>query len=227
MSELMFTKYKKSDERTRVLLLYLVLNGYDLSKVEVVSEVAEKNFFGVEYQRIFGATSEFVNIPQIESDLAQIKVPVVCSPLSYETYSTAEKIYSYTAREKEKPLYINDMGVISPYMIITENRIVSSNIAENVESADKKGFMYFVEYVLKGRFTLGNWDVEYNENEFVIYYTTEKNGEKRKELLYRALELDQTSTFKLVLYLIDKAVEKIDEFPPDNFNQETYILERK
>lgn len=227
MSELMFTKYKKSDDRTHVLLLYLILNGYDLSKVEVMNEVAEKKLFGVEYRRVFGATTEFVNIPKIEGDLAQIKVPVVCSPLSYETYSTAEKIYSYKAKEKEKPLYINDMGIISPYMIITEERIVSSNLAANVESADKKGFMYFVEYVLKNRFSIGDWEVEYKENEFTICFTTVKNGEKRKELLYRALELDQTSTFRLVLYLIDKVVETMEEFPPDNFTQETYVLERK
>ena len=47
-----------------------------------------------------------------------------------------------------------------------------------------------------------------------------------KELLYRALELDQTSTFKLVLYIIKKAAESIEEVLPDNFTEETWKLEK-
>ena len=41
------------------------------------------------------------------------------------------------------------MGVISPLMVITPDCIVSSSLAKSVEEAKDKGFMFFVDYVLK------------------------------------------------------------------------------
>ena len=227
MADTMFAKYRKSDDRARVLLLYLILNGYDLSRVEVVNEIVQKKLFGQEFRKIYGVTNEFVDVQKIEDDLAKIKVPIVCSPQSYEIYSTADTIHVYCAKEPDKPLFINDMGVISSLMVITENRIVSSNLAASVESTDEKGFMYFVDYVLKGKCTIGAWEISYKDKEFCIYYTSKQDGKERKELLYQALELDCTSTFRLVLYIIGKVVEDMDEFPPDNFTEETWKLENK
>ena len=64
-----FSKYKKIDGKTRVQLLYLILNNYDLSKVEIVVETVEKKKFGAEFRKIFGVTNEFVDIRSIEDDL--------------------------------------------------------------------------------------------------------------------------------------------------------------
>lgn len=222
-----FSKYRKSDGKARVLLLYLILNNYDLEMVEEAIEVIQSKPFGLEFRKIYGETTEFVDIRKIEAELASIRVPIICSPQSYEIYSTAETIHAYRAKIPEKPLYINDMGVIAPLMIITENCIVSSNMAATVESTDEKGFMYFVDYVLKGDCTVGEWNITYKNKEFCVYYTSKKDGNDIKELLYHALELDQTSTFKLVLYIIRKAVGAMEEFPPDNFEEETWRLESK
>lgn len=221
----MFSRYRRIDDKYKILLLYLILNNYDLSKIEKVIEVVQKKMFGIEYKKIYGITSEFVDVPKIEEELAAIRVPVVCSPLSYEAYSTAENIYAHRAMEKEKPLYINDMGVISPLMVITENCIVSSNMANPVEDADKKGFMYFADYVRSGICNIGDWEISYADKEFCIYYSS--NNGANKELLYHAVELDQTATFKLVLYIIGKVADTIEEFPPDNFETETWRLEMK
>lgn len=223
----MFNKYKKADGKSRVLLLYLILNNYDLDKVEKVIEVVQAEKFGLEFHRIYGETTEYVDVKGIEAELAKIHAPLICSPQSYEINSTAEIIHTYRASIPERPLYINDMGIISPMMIITEDCIVSSNMAASVENSKEKGFMYFVNYVLRGECQVGNWFITYKDKELCIYYCSVKDGEEHKELLYQALELDQTSSFKLVLYIISKTVGSMDEFPPDNFTEETWRLENK
>ena len=153
--------------------------------------------------------------------------PVICSMQSYELYSNTEVIHTYMPKESNKPLYINDMGVISQLMVITEQCVVSSNLAEPVESAKDIGFMYFVDYVLHGECKIGAWEISYKDKEFSVFYTSKGSDEQmHKELLYRALELDQTSTFKLVLYIIKKAAESIEEVLPDNFTEETWKLEK-
>lgn len=223
----MFNKYKRADGKSRVLLLYLILNNYNLDKVEKVVEVVQPESFGLEFRRIYGETTEYVDIKGIEAELAQIHAPLICSPQSYEINSTAEIIHTYRARVPEKPLYINDMGIIAPLMIITEDCIVSSNMAASVENSKEKGFMYFADYVLRGECEVGDWLITYKEKELCIYYCSVKDGEEYKELLYQAIELDQTSSFKLVLYIIAKAAGRMDEFPPDNFVEETWRLENK
>lgn len=136
-------------------------------------------------------------------------------------------IHTYMPKESNKPLYINDMGVISQLMVITEQCVVSSNLAEPVESAKDIGFMYFVDYVLHGECKIGAWEISYKDKEFSVFYTSKGSDEQmHKELLYRALELDQISTFKLVLYIIKKAAESIEEVLPDNFTEETWKLEK-
>lgn len=223
----LFSKYQKINGKTKVLFLYLLLNNYDLERVERAVEVVQEKNYGLEFKKIYGETTEFVDVQKIEEELSEICIPVICSPQSYEIYSTANYIHTYYSKIQNKPLYINDMGIISPLMIITEEYVVSSNLAEPVENANKKGFMFFADYVLKGNCTIGNWDITYKDKEFAIYYTSLKEGKKYKERLYHALELDQTSTFKLVLYIIGKVANEMDEFPPDNFIEETWRLESK
>lgn len=219
-----FRRYKKDDGKYRVLLLYLLLNNYDLEKIENVVELEQVEEFGLKFTKIYGDTTEYVDISKIDKDLAAIKTPIICSPQSYEIYSTDKTIQVYKPKIEEKPLYINDMGIISQYMVIDENYVVSNNLAAKVESSDEKGFMFFVDYILKGVCTVGNWEISYQEKEFNIYYLARKDNRVYKQLLYNAIELDLTSSFKLVLYIIRKAVEDMDEFPPDNFTTERWEL---
>ncbi len=219
----MFTRYKKTDGKVRVQILFLLLNGYDYSKVEEVAEKVYPNPSGAKYKKFFGVTDEFVDTQKIEEELKAVRVPRVCSPQSFDIYSTHQSIYSYRAAEKTKPLYINDMNVISPLMIITKDCIVTSSRADSIENAENKGFMYFVEYVLNKRFEIGKWKVAYDNNHFTVHYcSTDGNGNSHDELLYEATELDQTTTFQLVLYIIQKVAANFDEFPPDNFEEERW-----
>ncbi len=218
-----FSKYKRSTEQEKILLLYLIINNYDLSKIERVEEITQEMMFGAECRKIFGITSEYVDVSQIEKDLAEIKTPVICSPQSYEIYSTAKTIYVYKAMKEERPLYINDMGAVSPLMIITDSIIVTSNQVHPIENSSNKGFMFFVDYVLTGECNIGSWKISYKDRNFKICYCS--NNSKNEELLYHAIELDQTATFKLVLYIIKKAVNDIEEFYPDNYKEEVWRME--
>lgn len=222
-----FSKYKKIDGKTRVQLLYLILNNYDLSKVEIVVETVEKKKFGAEFRKIFGVTNEFVDIKSIEDELSEIQVPMICSPQSFDIYSTTKTICTYRADIPIKPLYINDMGVISPLMVITPDCIVSSNLAKSVEEAKDKGFMFFVDYVLKGECKLGGWDISFKNKEFKIYYTSKHEDIETTELLYQAFELDKTATYKLVLYIIKKVANTFEEYKSDNFVGEVWVKNRE
>ena len=112
MSDILFTKYKKADGTTRVLLMYLILNNYDLDKIEAVEEITQEFMFGIKLKKIYGVTCELVDTAKIDKELASIQIPVVCSFQSFEMYTNEETIYLYTPKQKDKPLYINDMGVI-------------------------------------------------------------------------------------------------------------------
>ena len=225
MTDTLFSKYKKSNGKTRVLMLYLILNKYDLTKVTDAVEIAKDEQFGLELKKIYGETTQFVDVKSINAELEKIKVPVICSLQSYEIYSNSEKIYAYTPKISEKPLYINDMGIISPLMVITEDCIVSSNPASPLENSSCKGFMYFVDYILQGRCEIGKWIITYKNREFKISYCDKtKDGEDYEQLLYHAVELDLSSTFRLVLYIIGKVAEEMDEFPSDNYEEQLWTL---
>lgn len=225
-TDALFSKYKKSNGKTRVLMLYLILNKYDLTKVTNAVEIAKDEQFGLELKKIYGETTEFVDIKRINAELEQINVPVICSLQSYEIYSNAEKIYAYTPKVSGKPLYINDMGIISPLMVIAEDCIVSSNPATPLENSKCKGFMYFVNYILQGRCEIGKWIITYKNREFKISYRDKtEDDEDYEQLLYHAVELDLTSTFRLVLYIIGKVAEEMDEFPSDNYEEQLWTLE--
>ena len=43
-----------------------------------------------------------------------------------------------------------------------------------------------------------------------------------EELLYEAIEIDRTSTYKMVLYIINKVMPQIEKIQPDNFDVEEY-----
>ena len=184
-------------------------------------------FTGAEFRKIFGVTNEFVDIKSIEDELSEIQVPMICSPQSFDIYSTTKTICTYRADIPVKPLYINDMGVISPLMVITPDCIVSSNLAKSVEEAKDKGFMFFVDYVLKGECKLGGWDISFKNKEFKIYYTSKHEDIETTELLYQAFELDKTATYKLVLYIIKKVANTFEEYKSDNFVGEVWVKNRE
>lgn len=222
----MFTKYRKTSDSTKILLMYLLLNGYDIKNVEWAEEIEESRMFGLTIKKIYGITRDYVDVSRIEREIEEIKNPIVCSPLSYEYYSDAQNIYSFSPALPDVPLWINDMDIISSVMIITEDRVVSSSYAYPIEDdrCKNKGFMFFYEYVLKEECVVGKWRLQYKNKVFSVYYISLNNDKEEEVLLYSAIEIDKTSTYKIVIYIISKASIVIDEWLPDNFSVQSYEM---
>lgn len=222
----MFYKYRKSENTVRVLLIYLLLNNLNISEKMLVEEVEETRMFGLKIRKLYGVTDEVVDVRAIENEIESIQNPVICSPLSYEYYNDSPQIYVHTAHSKDSPLWINDMGVISRYMVMTDSCIISSNSANPVGKCEQGlGFMYFYDYVLKGQTSIGRWKATFQDNVFRIYYSSpEAKGSENmiEELLYEAIEIDRTSTYKMVLYIINKVMPQIEKIQSDNFDVEEY-----
>lgn len=223
--EAIFTRYKKTDDESDVLLMYLLLNGFDMSKVLSVSMTEEELMFGLKLKRIYGKTTEFVDSKKIEKEIEAINNPVICSPSSYEYYANANRLYYHTAFVNSEPLLINDMGIISKTMCITDDYVISSNEAKSLEEAHECGFTFFKEYVLRDEIQVGKWHIKYKNKVFdVNYCSTDDEGNKHEETLYTAIEVDKTSTYKMVIYIIKKTADDIDEWVGDNFKSQAYKL---
>lgn len=222
--KLLFTKYRKSSSDTKVLLLYLLLNKYEINQIRQLEETEEDRMFGLKIRKIYGVTKEYIDVRKIEEEIESIQNPIICSPQSYEYYSTSDTIHMYTPEENGR-LVINDMDVISKIMVITEQCIVSSNIAKKIGDIKNYGFMFFYDYVIKSETKIGKWRMVYNEKVFSIFYSSKtENGSENEELLYSAIEIDKTSTYKMVIYIIGKSAGDIKGWTADNFLCETYEL---
>lgn len=227
----MFNKYQKKKDDSKVLLLYLLLNGNDTEKIKMIEEVEDAR-----RKVIYGVTSEVVNGRQFEQEIESIQSLIICSPQSYELYSDSKLIHIYTPKEGNE-ICINDMAVISRVMVIEENCIVSSNAIEekSPEDIEQLGFMYFYEYVRTGKMIIGKWKAVYeNENGlFQICYNPngypvkekKKKSEQKNEtevkqeqkkldkgielVLFSSVEIDRTATYKFIIYIITKLRDEI------------------
>jgi len=220
----MFTKYEKTSNETKVLLMYLILNGYSLAKVDRLEEVEENRLFGLTVKKLYGLTNEYVDVGRIEREIEAIQSPIVCSKQTYEYYCDEPNIYAYEKQIAEAPLWINDMGIISKVMVISDDIIISSNKAKPATDANQLGFMYFYDYVTKEKCEIGKWKIIYDNKVFSVYYLSTNGDKTTKELLFSAIEIDKTSTYKLVLYIIIKASSSVEEWLSDNYVEQSYTL---
>ncbi len=219
----MFRRYKKIDDRYRVMMIYLLLNGKDISQIEKAEETVEEEQFGLKYTKIYAYTNETVNVKEIEEEIEGIRCPVICSMQSFELNSNAKTIYLYKKEDEERELFINDMNVVSPVMVVEKDFVISSNLAKTVDNCDRRGFMHFVDYVLKNECVVGRWHLTYKERKFSILYRANEN-EDSEILLYLAEEKDKTSTYRLAIYVIYKSMES-EGSPSDNFIVERWGIE--
>lgn len=218
----MFNKYKKDTNDYKVMLLYLLLNEYSLQNVKYIEEYQDVKKEGLSINKLYAVTKDFVNVQEIEKEVSETFIPHICSRTMIEHYINEPYIHIYTPNYNNSSLYINDMSVISKFMVIEEDYIISSSVAKDMQSARKTGFMFFYNYVLNNSFKLEQWYVEYNNNDFNVYYYTTKE-QKEKLLLFSATNIDKANTYQIVLYIISKISCQEKEYKSDNFNIETYV----
>lgn len=227
----MLQNYKKQDGNSKVLLLFLLLGGHDISKIDHYEEDVEERLFGLKIRKIYGITSEYVETAAMERGIEETQCPVICSEQLFESYVKSEVLYKYEAKISDRPLYINDMGVLSKAMMIMDGCIVTSNKAKKVTdiSPENYGFMYFADYVTKNRTAIENWELYYDSDidggRFDIYYkSSDGEGRIRKELIYSISGVDKPSTYKIVIYIIRTVAESLENIVSDNFNETIYTL---
>lgn len=227
----MLHNYKKQDGSSRVLLLFLLLGGNDVSKIDHYEEETEERLFGLKIRKIYGVTSEYADTAAMEREIEDVQRPVICSEQLFESYVQSETLYKYEAKIEDRPLYINDMGVLSKAMIITKDYVVSSNraLSETEADPDNLGFMFFAEYVTRNSVSIGNWKLSYDSDidggTFDIYYVSSGDNEmERRELIYSISSVDKPSTYKIVIYIIRKVAAQLEDIAADNFKETVYTL---
>jgi hypothetical protein len=166
----------------------------------------------------------------IERELDIIRNPIICSKDSFELYSQAKEVYVYSPEadlnEEEdaeqpsdnnegKELYINDLGILSNLMVISDDLVIADKRANPFDSDQcVYGFEDFKKYVLTDSLTVGNWDINYKDKVFTVSY--------QGKIIYSAVEIDKTSTYKMVIYIIKK-VRNDAEVLPDRFIVTKYV----
>ena len=201
------SKYKKESKESKVLLLHLLLNNYDINQIKLIKEETQDRLFGLKLIKVYGITTEKIDFDKIEEEIKSIKAPIICySPASFECNSNEPEIYIYTPENEKQKLAINDMGIISNTMLIEDNTVISSHLSKELSEIDCFGFNHFKEYVLNSEMKIGKWQVTYKDNVFNIY--CQINSEENM-LLLSAIELDKTSTYFFVIYIINHLQEEI------------------
>jgi hypothetical protein len=208
----MFKDYvKKNDDTTTILFIYLLLNGYKLENIKKIVKHIDnpKNFPNAYTEILYAETTEAVDITEINKEVNSIIVPTICTEATFQLYTDFNEIICYTPENKAKKLYVDDLDIISAFMIIQENMIVTTSMAKSLGEATH-GLMCFVEYVLTSECRIGKWHIKYLEEnkEFIISYI---NDNKSEQVCYKAQEYDKVTTFRLVLYVTKKACEQLDK----------------
>ena len=218
---------QSSTETTKVMLIYLLLNGGDFTKVESMTQVHQKLDDGSFLRMFVSETREFFDVRKIEEEIKTHVVPVLHNEESFQYANTALVIYDYRAQHEEHPILINDMDVISRNMYISNDQIISENLAKPLMDCRNRGFKFFCDYVLRNRCKIGKWTIIYEDETLTICYDSFTRGKDAETAtvypIFEAERVTKKDTFPLVIYTIIKASLTVDEWSPDNFNVIKYV----
>lgn len=236
-----FHKYVKKKDEVKTPLMYLLLNGYSINNVIRTELKTDKNNFGLEITRTYAVTKDYVEKAIIDAEINAIRLPIVCYDInSFEYNSDSPMVYVHLPSDEEQPLLINDIRIVGKVMAFMKNVVISTSPAEDLISSDtdaNNGFMFFYEYVMENTMQILNWKVEYEpiENKgvgtFKVHYISDEIDDNNNilsndEILYSAINIDKTTTYKIVLYIIKKVAVNVKEWLPDNFIIEQYELRK-
>ena len=201
------TKYRKKTEYQKVMLLYLLLNDYKANIHHADTEI-ETESYGKTYTKVYGYTTDMIDVEAIQTDIRQTPKPIVCSKKDYQSIAKSQNVFLYQPRF-EKDLVINDIDIIGGVMLIDKNIVISDMLAKTA-TPENEGFMHFYHYIIDSEFRIGKkWYVKYDneKSEFSISNFTENAyGILQQEVIYETVGVSKRDTFQLVLYLIRRTV---------------------
>lgn len=236
-----FYRYVKSTNEQKIPLIFLLLNGYDITNVQKAEIIKEECGYGITITKKYVITSDFIELSAIQQEFNSVKAPIICSDYnSFEYNSDAKYVYVHYPNDDTVNLCINDMRVIGKTIAFIDNIVISDVCAEELfdDKKENRGFMYFYQYVMNNEMNIHNWKIEFIKSDgnhdvgsFKIHYISKDiEDEKSKpndEIVYEANNISKNDTYKMVIYIIKKTSHYIKEWLPDNFLSQQYKLKEE
>ena len=177
--------------------LLLILKKASLNKVINERYITKEHNGSVKTKALYYETYDEFDISDIEGGIRKTIPPRVYSDKNSYEYAMKNAylrkknipIYCHVPEIPDKPLFINDMGVLSSIMLITNNAVLSDKKAALIADTDDIGFEKFHEFVTTNKTIIGSLCFSQNGNVFTVSLINEDTGkskmlfEKQKETL--------------------------------------------
>lgn len=208
--------YVAQNDLFKVPLYLILLNGGDFSSIErVIDALDAKGCFLAETRAAF-------NVAQEEDEIANTLQPIVYT--SFNGYDGGDVVYVYTKQQDASEgdrLLINDISVLAKKVIITEDMVVSPNLAKPFSDCEitEYGFRYFYDYCLDSSCAIGKWLFEYKPDNKAFTMSFTFDGDNVMEI-YRK-KMDKNESYKHLIY----AIKKLCSNPKESgltFNEDNY-----
>ena len=210
-------------EVKKYMALFLILKKASLNKVINERYISKEHNGSVKTKALYYETYDEFDITAVEDGIRKTIPPRVYSDVS--SYENAMKsayinkrdipIYIHVPEIPDKPLFINDMDVLSNIMLITNNAVLSDKKAALIADTDDIGFEKFHEFVTTNKTIIGSLCFSQNGNVFTVSLINEDTG--KSKMLFESYGADISESYRLVLFVIQHCYMDRDTYNADNF----------
>ena len=210
-------------EVKKYMALFLILKKASLNKVINERYITKEHNGSVKTKALYYETYDEFDITAVEDGIRKTIPPRVYSDKNSYEYAMKNaylhkkdiSIYCYVPEIPDKPLFINDMGVLSNIMLITNNAVLSDKKAALIADTDDIGFEKFHEFVATNKTIIGSLCFSQNGNVFTVSLINEDTG--KSKMLFESYEADISESYRLVLFVIQHCYMDRDTYSADNF----------
>ena len=210
-------------EVKKYMALFLILKKASLNKVINERYISKEHNGSVKTKALYYETYDEFDITAVEDGIRKIIPPRVYSDKNSYEYAMKNAylhkkdipIYCHVPEIPDKPMFINDMGVLSNIMLITNNAVLSDKKAALIADTDDIGFEKFHEFVTTNKTIIGSLCFSQNGNVFTVSFINEDTG--KSKMLFESYEADISESYRLVLFVIQHCYMDRDTYSADNF----------
>lgn len=210
-------------EVKKYMALFLILKKASLNKVINERYISKEHNGSVKTKELYYETYDEIDISDIEDGIRKTIPPRVYSDKNSYEYAMKNAylhkkdipIYCHVPEIPDKPLFINDMGVLSNIMLITNNAVLSDKKAALIADTDDIGFEKFHEFVTTNKTIIGSLCFSQNGNVFTVSLINEDTG--KSKMLFESYGADISESYRLVLFVIQHCYMDRDTYSADNF----------
>lgn len=210
-------------EVKKYMALFLILKKASLNKVINERYITKEHNGSVKTKALYYETYDEFDITAVEDGIRKTIPPRVYSDKNSYEYAMKNAylhkkdipIYCHVPEIPDKPLFINDMGVLSNIMLITNNAVLSDKKATLIADTDDIGFEKFHEFVTTNKTIIGSLCFSQNGNVFTVSLINEDTG--KSKMLFESYGADISESYRLVLFVIQHCYMDRDTYNADNF----------